>query len=362
MYVEGSARINPGGAFLNPKARFIRDVSVAFVASNAKAQSRILDATGGTGIRGIRYALESGVNDITILDINGAACTSIKKNTKANRVKAKVLNKSIQEFANCGGATYDFIDLDPFGGVSPYIYDIMKLAKDGTYLMLTATDTAVLCGAHRAACIRIYGSVPMHNELCHEAGIRILINYVATIAAQFNFGLEVKLSIFNAHYFRLFFRLAHGSSKALSTISQSGYLYYCQKCGNRSYEKGMLQKDVARRCCGSRMSASGRLWLGNLYDKEETKNILQYFNRRIKDEKEISIVETIDSEYDTPFFFSLPAVTKSMSLPAVSPKAIIAKLKEKGYAATPTQFDYSCIKTSATIKELMRCIKRMKNK
>ena len=357
MYTEGKARINSERAFLNPKARFIRDASIAFVAPKAKAQSRVLDATGGTGIRGIRYALESRANDITILDINKSAYASIKKNAKLNGVKAKVLNESIQEFANADNGSYDFIDVDPFGGVSPYIYDIMKLAKDGTCLMLTATDTAVLCGAHKNACIRIYGSVPMHNELCHEAGIRILINYVVAIAAQFNFGLEVRLSIFNAHYFRLFLRLVHGSSKAISAISQSGYLYYCQKCRNREYEKGIIQKNALPECCGSRMTASGRLWLGNLYDKEETKGMLKYFKRHIKEPKEISLVETINSEYDTPFFFSLPAITKSMSMPAVSPKAIVTRLKKKGHAATPTQFDYSGIKTSATIKELKRYIK-----
>ena len=31
----------------------------------------------------------------------------------------------------------------------------------------------------------------MHNELCHETGMRIMIGYIARTAAQFNLGIDV---------------------------------------------------------------------------------------------------------------------------------------------------------------------------
>jgi tRNA (guanine26-N2/guanine27-N2)-dimethyltransferase len=83
----------------------------------------------------------------------------------------------------------------------------MKIAGNGTELMVTATDTAVLCGADREACMRLYDSRPIHNELCHESGMRTMVGYIARTAAQFNFGIKVALSFSYMHYIRAFVRL-----------------------------------------------------------------------------------------------------------------------------------------------------------
>ncbi len=211
MYKEGSAAIKyTKDSFLNPEARISRDISAAFVSALAEKGSSIVDSTAATGIRGIRYYNESGSKKVVFLDMNRKAFASLKKNVVSNKVKGTVLNKSIQEFANTTKDKFDFIDLDPFGGVTPYIYDLMKMSRGGTYLMVTATDTAVLCGADYRACVRLYDARPMHNELCQEVALRLLIGYITRIAAQFNFGVEVVLSFSYLHYMRVFLRLRHG--------------------------------------------------------------------------------------------------------------------------------------------------------
>ncbi len=353
MYVEGKAKIRKGKAFLNPRAKFLRDVSVAFVACNASRGSRILDATAGTGIRGIRYYLETKSKKVTMLDMNRSAFRSVVDNVLANKVKADVAFTSIQEFTNTTKGNFDFIDVDPFGGIGPYVYDIMKVVRDGTFLMLTSTDGAVLCGAHPSACMKIYGSVPMHNELCQEAGIRIMINFVAGIAAQFNFGVEVLLSIWDAHYLRVFLRLRHGSNAALSSLKKTGYLHYCRKCGFRSWETGFVAKEYKCSECGSGMETAGKLWLGNMYDKEEVKRLLSYLKEKQGSSKEL---ELINDEYDVPFFYSIPVMTKRMRSMSVSPYKVVERLREKGYQATKTQFDPSGVKTNADIGKIKECI------
>ncbi len=214
MYREGNAAIKYAcRSFLNPDALLSRDISVAFVASVADRHTRILDSTAATGIRGIRYYLETPSKDITLLDMNDGAFADLKKNISFNKVKAKAIGKSIQEFANTSKEKFDIIDLDPFGGATPYIYDLMKISKDGTHLLITVTDTAVLCGADYAACMRLYDARPMHNELCQEVGLRLLIGYVARVAAQFNFGIDVLASFSYLHYMRIFVRLRHGAGR-----------------------------------------------------------------------------------------------------------------------------------------------------
>ncbi|HUC38882.1 MAG TPA: methyltransferase [Candidatus Acidoferrum sp.] len=359
MYAEGKAKVASSGAFLNPKAKFLRDLSVAFIAGKATKKTKLLDATSGTGIRGIRYYMEAGGRDLTMLDINPSAYRAVKRNVAGNKVKAKVINTSIQEFANATKEKFDFIDVDPFGGIAPYVYDIMKISRDGTYLMLTSTDSAVLCGAQPEACMKIYGAKPMHNELCHEAGIRIMIGFVTGIAAQFNFGVDVKMAIWNAHYMRLFLRLEHGSSKAVASVKKMGYLHYCRNCLSRSWELSFVPKNAICKNCKSPMVTAGRMWLGRLYDKSETSSALRYFESNFDDD-ETALVRTINDEYDAPFFYSIPVMTKKMGIESVSPAKALEGLHKKGHIATKTQFDYSSIKTNADISTLEKCIKAKK--
>ncbi len=332
------------------------------MADKVSRKTKILDATAGTGIRGIRYLLEAKAKGITMLDMNASAYKEAKKNVTANKVKIKVINTSIQEFANTTRERFDFIDVDPFGGISPYVYDMMKISKDGTYLMLTSTDTAVLCGAHAEACMKLYGSKPMHNELCHEAGIRILINFVAGIAAQFNFGIRVMMSVSYAHYMRVFLKLEHGSANALATLKRTGYLHYCRKCGSRTWETRFIPKESKCIECGSDVSSAGRMWLGNLYDKAETKRMLGYFVERFPVSKEIAFMRTIDQEADLPFFYSIPETTRMMHIESVSPIEVIKRLKGKGYTATRTHFNSDAVKTDAGMDAVKKCIMSKRSK
>ena len=357
MYAEGMSRISAGKAFLNPKARFLRDLSTAIAAVAAKKGASVLDATAGTGIRGIRYMLETRAKSLTMLDMNRDAYASAKKNAALNHVRADVIHTSLQEFANSGRKSFDLIDVDPFGGLSPYVYDTMKLAKDGTLLMLTATDTAVLCGAHEAACLKIYGARPMHNELCHEVGVRILISYVAGTASQFNSGLDVIAAVSYAHYMRVLLRLRHGSGRALSTVKSAGYAHYCQRCGWRGTERGFVSRLAACPVCGAAVTTAGRLWLGNLYDKALLGKALGRFSASGYGAEGAQTLAAMAGELDVPLFYSIPRTTKMMRVPSVAPSRVIDALRSSGRLATGTHFDPGGVKTDAGIDEVKAAVR-----
>ncbi len=361
MYKEGDARIKyTDGAFLNPKAAISREISIAFVKSFANKTTRVLDTTAATGIRGIRYYLEDGIRDLTLLEINTNAYKSMKRNLKFNGVKATALNTSVQEFANTRNEQFDMIDLDPFGGVAPYVYDLMKISKGDTHLIATATDTAVLCGANSKACLRIYGAKPMHNEMCHEAGLRTLIGYIIKTAAQFNFGIEVLMSVSRIHYMHVFLKLHHGSVKAMESLSNMGYVYYCNKCCFRACEKEFIAKSRTCPECGNALEAFGAMWLGSLYDKKTTQAVKKCLDSRA-DKGAASLMDRINGELDTPFYYDIPKLTQKMHMSSVSPVKVMSELERRGFETSLTHINPDAIRTNAGIMQVKQAIDTTKS-
>ncbi len=356
---EGLAKITAnGGVFYNPKMAKLRDISVMFLRAEGARGKSLLDCTAATGIRGIRYALEAGVKQPVLLDINQDAYKAASANVKKNRIKGEVLNVGIQEFANTTDKKFDIIDLDPFGSPVPYIYDLMKVGSGDTLFMVTATDTAVLCGAHPAACVKLYGAKPLHSELCQEGGTRILLGFILKNAMQFNSGIEPLLSIADMHYIRVFLRLKKGAEAAADSSKELGFGAFCVSCGRFDCERGIAPR-VSNKCgtCGATMELFGPLWLGRLSDK----GILA---KMLSDKKEFSeesrrLVSKIHEELDTPFFYSVPKVTKRLGIGSVSPALVAGELKARKHAVSFTHFGQDSIKTDATLADVLKAVRKV---
>ena len=363
--VEGKAKLLlSGDVFYNPKMKKLRDISVLFVKFFSMPNDSLLDSTCATGVRGIRYIKEADIKKVIFLDINKDAAKNAQDNLKLNDIKTKVKNISIQEY--CSSAEkepFEFIDLDPFGSPQPHINDIIKVAKDGTYLMITATDTAVLCGAHSNACLKSYFAEPMHNELCKESGIRILLGYITRVAATFNFGIEPVLSISDMHYMRVFLRLSHGAKKAVSSIKECGFASFCNNCRSFEYAKGTTP-NIEQKCkfCKNQVRFFGPFYLGSINNKKKIDEIISYNaeNNIIEDHKSINeILIRISNELDIAFFYSIPKITKSIGSVSASPDKIIKTLQNNGFLASRTQFDKDGIKTTANIEDIKKILKEI---
>ncbi|MGC8479217.1 MAG: tRNA (guanine(10)-N(2))-dimethyltransferase [Candidatus Micrarchaeia archaeon] len=363
--IEGKSTILlSGDVFYNPKMKMLRDISVLFVKFFSKPNDSLLDSTCATGVRGIRYIKEANIKKAIFLDINKDAAENAKKNLKLNNIDAQIKNISIQEYCSSQEKeSFEFIDLDPFGSPQPHINDILKVAKDGTYLMVTATDTAVLCGAHSNACLKSYFAEPMHNELCKESGIRILIGYIVKIAATFNFGIEPILSISDMHYMRVFVRLEHGAKKAVSSVKECGFASFCTDCRAFEYKKG-IAPSLEHNCkfCKKDLKSYGPFYLGSINNKKVLDEFI-LFNEKNKviehNEKFNEMLSRISNELDVAFFYSIPKLTKALGSVSVSPDKIIKRLEQKGFLASRTQFDRDGVKTTANIYDIKNILNDM---
>ncbi len=351
---EGLANLNVTEyTFYNPKMKRLRDISIAFLKAAAPKDYTVLDATAATGVRGIRYLLEARAGRAVFLDINSKAYEAIVGNISLNGLdgKAIAINKSIQEFANTSKERFDAIDLDPFGTPAPYVFDLMKISKDGTLFMATATDTATLCGAEGKASLRIYGAKAINGYICHEASIRILLAYFAKMAAQFNYGIEPLLSLAELHYVRIFLKLNRGSEKAVKSVESIGFASLCRKCGSFYYSRYCPNQKCE--FCGTETQAFGPLWLSSLHSKQVVEKMLDYAeDRQIK-----NTLEKIKEEADIPFFYNIDLITRYLGVGSVSRSKVIEALKSEGKSASITVLGKNGIKTNARMEEVAEAVK-----
>ncbi|MGC9150072.1 MAG: tRNA (guanine(10)-N(2))-dimethyltransferase [Candidatus Micrarchaeia archaeon] len=347
--IEGKTRIRINDeVFYNPEMKLCRDISTLLLKALNKNYSSVLDLTSATGIRGIRYMKEVGIEKGVFVDINKKACTLTKQNLRINKLNGKVINLPIHELKL--KEKFDVIDLDPFGTPVPYLDYIFQFAKDKSIIFVTATDTAVLFGAQQKACLKNYGSYTLHNEFQNEVGTRILIYRIVRSASESNFGIRVIFALAKRHYVRIMLELKKGAEEAYLTNKKIGYISYCYKCLERSFSK------FGKEYCSKKhkLENAGPLWLGNLFDKKVIKKAIAFAKKEENKEAE-KILETAYEELELPFYYNLHYLAKRLKKKIPRNKEMIEKLKEKNFDASQTIFCPYGIKTNAGINEIISC-------
>ncbi len=375
ILVPKAERIYDAPVFYNPVMALNRDLSVLTV--KAISPKRVLDALSATGIRGLRYALETPAEEVWMNDINEEAFNLILQNVELNfgikpvsesgRAETK-LPDGKKLVVNLGDANrlmsekfryFDFIDLDPFGSPVEFLDSALRSVKRRGFLGVTATDTGVLCGAYRKACLRKYLAEPIRGELCHEAGLRILIGTVVRYAAKYDLGVEVLLAYYRDHYFRAFLRLKSGAKKADKSVEMLGYLWQ-EENGKFRYETSFLPKE---------QGAYGPMWLGPLKDEkfvEELVKLAKASPGLISHKKTLPFLQLLYEELDVPFHYDTHALARRNGLEVVKVSRVIETLRSLGFSATRTHFSPTSIKTDApfeaVVKSMMNCGGHMRRK
>lgn len=362
LLIPVAERIYDAPVFYNPVMALNRDISV-LVAKVAGPQ-RVLDALSATGVRGIRYLLETSAQEVWMNDINEKAFALIMKNLEINSGKLEKASNGRAFFdvlgkkavVNLGDANYlmaekfryfDFLDLDPFGSPVEFLDTALRSVKRRGILGVTATDTGVLCGAYKNACLRKYLAKPIRGELCHEAGLRILIGTVVRYAVKYDLGVEVLLAYYRDHYFRVFLRLKSGARKADESLSNLGYLWQ-EKNGKFEYSREFLP---------SKQSAYGPLWLGPLKDEELLEKMLKEAETsELAAKKTVEFLQLLFKELDVPFHYDTHSIARRNGLEVKKLAAIIEDLTERGYKATRTHFSPTAIKTNAPFEVLLEVL------
>jgi len=203
------------GVFYNPAMKMSRDLHVA-LANKIQIKGIMLDGLAASGIRGIRLSLEAGLN-VEFCDTSILATETINENLKINGIKAAVYNKPVEELLK--EKKYDCIDIDPFGTPEPFLEAALKGLNDDGILGVSATDTAVLCGAKPSICVKRYGAMSMKWVSAKEIGIRILLGKIHSLATDIGKGIEPLLSYSEGHHLRVFVRITKKNNKKLKWIN-----------------------------------------------------------------------------------------------------------------------------------------------
>jgi tRNA (guanine26-N2/guanine27-N2)-dimethyltransferase len=349
---EGKVEIvQEKGVFYNPAGELLRDISVSALQvfqKQAKIKLNICDALSATGIRGIRYSKEvKGIKEVVLNDKNPVAVKVMKKNIKLNklkncRIEKKDANMLLRE------KVFNVIDLDPFGSPNVFMDSASKSIWHKGFLMVTATDTAPLCGTYPKTCLRKYGIESIKTDFYNELGIRILTTFIMLNVFRYERTFIPVLVLANKHYFRIFGRIEH-LGKASKILDDFGYVMYCQ-CGNRKYG------EIKEKCfCGREFRICGKIYLGSIIDKKFCREMIKDLEKRKfrMGKEELKILNVAKNEVNIPFYYDihrLAKILKIKELPKI--EEIIKKLKKKGFKASRTSLDFTGIKTDASFREL----------
>lgn len=317
---EGKVKVNIDGVFYNPHMKLSRDISVT-VLNRIEEELNVLDGFAASGIRGIRYYVESdNVSKVDFIDIDDTAVQRIKENLEQNGVDGETYKTRFESFDSINN--YDLIEIDPFGSPSKYIpIVIAKMKKRRFYLSVTATDTAVLCGRHVNACIRNYIAKPLHDSTCHETGLRILLAYIAKIAFIYDYNIIPLIGFYYRHQMKVIVRLERDVVGIHNNLKNLDYIYRQQN----------LQKGI-----GIGHEIAGPLWIGKYYDNS-------YIDRSI------DLVKLIADEKDLPYHYDIHEIAKTYKISRI-PKIEVLLEKLDG---SRTHFNPKGIKTEHKIEKIV---------
>lgn len=331
---KGPGIRSPG--FYNTQQILNRDLTVMIV--QALRPKTYLDGFGGSGIRGIRISLETGTETV-ISDINKRSAEIIRENVHRNKVNSEVVNEPFESIVS--RRFFEFIDVDPYGSIVPFLDVALTHVKNNGYLGLTATDLSALTGSVPGKTLRRYGAFVKTDLLKHETGIRLLLAYVVQRAAAMDMAIQPVVSFWKSHYYRLVVKVKHGSGIA-----------------DRALEKvRRISKDVEISSIYDHV-VEGPIWTGPLLDAGTLDRILetrkQYFS-----EQTYRFIETIRHEDTRMYFYEMTDFARKLgrSLPQISRmlKLIGDEFKMPAYR---THFSPTGIKTTMNAEDFFALFDR----
>ncbi|SCO85014.1 probable N2,N2-dimethylguanosine tRNA methyltransferase [Fusarium oxysporum] len=283
-----------------------------------KPSFRILDALSASGLRALRYAHELPfVTSVKANDLSDTAAESIRMNAKHNGLEDKITVTQGDALAlmyrgiaddlsnrdkggNPGKANkFDVIDLDPYGTAAPF-FDaaVQSIRDDGGLLCITCTDSAVWAGhSYCEKTFALYGGIPIKGMHSHEAGLRLVLNAVATSAARYGLAIEPLLSLSIDFYTKFFIKVTKSPQSVKFLASKTMLVYSCDsgcgawetqpmlrskpapnKKGNGAFYKHTMAQGPSadRHCehCGMKMHINGPMYGGHIHSQEFIERLL----------------------------------------------------------------------------------------
>lgn len=323
--------------FYNPQQVLNRDITILLLKELKPA--RYLDGFGGSGIRGIRVSLETDAEAV-ISEINSKSAEIILENVRRNNVSTEVVNEPFESVVSRN--LFDFIDIDPYGSIVPFLDVALTHVKNNGYLGLTATDLSALTGSAPSKTRRRYNAFIKTDMLKHESGLRLLIAYVAQRAAAMDIAVTPIISFWKSHYYRAVVKVKHGSGVADRTLQNIGE----------------ISKDQSVSSIYERLP-EGPIWKGKLQDLKIL-NTLKRNRVESIDPATYNFIESIRNEDSQFYFYEMTDFARKLgrSLPPIS-KTMDEIESEYNTPAYRTHFSPTGIKAAITGEEFYRTFERI---
>jgi tRNA (guanine26-N2/guanine27-N2)-dimethyltransferase len=260
---------------------------------------RILEGLAASGLRSVRFALEvPGVREIVANDFDRTAVEFIRHNAEKNDV-AKLITASCADAAMLMYSNrhrknrFDVIDLDPYGSPAQFLDAAVQSVADGGIICVTCTDMAVLCGNAAETCRAKYGAVSLRAPFCHEMALRILLQSIASHAAQYQRYIEPLLSLSVDFYVRVFVRLRTGQSRVKDLATQLSNVHHCRQCGAFTLQPLMTKNrhvyvvgsgpPVGPQCdiCTGRNVTAGPIWSAPIHNKNFVQQLFEAVSKDV---------------------------------------------------------------------------------
>ncbi len=352
--------------FYNPRMVFNRDVSVLAVRIYVERYAphkpvHAVDALSGTGVRAVRYAVES-TSEILVHanDIDPRACQLIRENIALNRLADRVTPHCTDANALLETIRREepilLADIDPFGSPAPFAHAAIRAVGHGGLAAFTATDLAVLEGSKRRAATRKYWVSIAKTPESKEIGLRVLLGYIARAAASSDKAVRPVLSYYADHYYRVYMLVSRGARKADNMLERHvGNAVYCQQA----------RKTVLGDECPSDEKGTiiGPVWTGPLSDGEFISALLnalegyEYLETRERTRKLLQLLYEEASVCDSCIFYRLDALASvhTPRIPKIS--AVIDNLRGMGYRASRTHFHPMGLRTNAPYEAVVSVLR-----
>lgn len=378
---------------------------------------RMLDALSASGLRALRYAHELPfVTSIVANDLSASAAESIKQNVEHNgvghlvsvsnddalavmyRTIADNLTQKMTPGQSITSHKFDVIDLDPYGTAAPFLdAAIQAVRDDGGLLCVTCTDSAVWAGhSYSEKTFSLYGGTPIKGLHSHEAGLRLILNAIATSAARYGLAIEPQLSLSIDFYTKVFVKIVKSPQTVKFLGAKTMVVYSCDsgcsawqtqylmksKAANNKKGNGAFYKHVMalgptadRFCqhCGSKMHINGPMYGGQIHSADFINKLLAQIPKaspevygtlpRLEGMLQTALEELIPippetanvdprdakrAEIDhTPFYFIPGKLASVLSCATPGDDMIRGALKHLGYYAARSHCRAGSIKTDA---------------
>ncbi len=320
--------------FYNPSQRINRDLTLLFLRHSKPM--RFLDAFGGSGIRGLRVRAETGI-ETTIAELNPVSAEIARKNALKNCTDVEIFNENFERTLE--RHLFDFIDVDPYGSVVPFIDKALTSVRNHGYVGITATDLSALTGSVPAKTYRKYAAHIKNDVFRHEMGIRLLIAYTARRGAAFDLGVVPLLSFWHSHFYRLVVRVDRGASYA-----------------DRSAAKIGLVDKHADLWSEFESSQEGPVWRYEIGDGDTLKGMLSSAYEGVES-RSLDLAERILGESTSLLFLELTSIARNVhsDMPALA--KVRSLLDELGQAAHRTHFSPTGLKVSGSLEECYEAVK-----